>query len=173
MVSNIVIIGLNRIVSKQVAEILSEQLQMHYLDTIELFEFDNIPRTFSQILEMNGERYFRKKEKSLNKYVASFENTVIHVESGSVLKKKNIENLKENCVVVYLHYPVSKIKQHLKKQEYKSIELKRFFCINEKRIKRRIELLKQRTNIVINANGKSVLRLASDILRAFEGYFHK
>lgn len=173
MISNIVILGINRNVSKQVAEILSEQLQMHYLDTIELFEFDNIPRTFADILAQKGERYFRKKEKGLNNYVAGFDNTVIHAESGSVIKKKTIDELKTNCIIVYLHFPLSNVRNYLKNQKYKTPELKRFFCINEKRLKRRIDLLKQRCNIKINAQGKSPLRLTSEILRSFEEYFKK
>ena len=64
MISNIVVLGMNRGITRQVAEMLSEQLQMHFVDTLELFEFDNIPRSLSDILKEQGEAYFRKKEKS-------------------------------------------------------------------------------------------------------------
>ena len=93
MVSNIAIIGLNRKMSRKVSELLSEELQMHFLDTIELFEFDNIPRTLSDIIRENGLRYFREKEKSLTGYASGFENTVIHAESGCVNCLKNIKKL--------------------------------------------------------------------------------
>ena len=113
MISNIVVLGINRDMSRPVAEMLSEQLEMHFLDTIELFEFDNIPRTFSEILKLHGERYFREKEKSLTGYVSSFDNTIIHAESGSVIKSKNIKKFKEHCLIIYIHYPASIIKKIL------------------------------------------------------------
>ena len=59
MVNNIMILGINRKVSRQVSEMLAEQLQMHFLDIIELFEFDNIPRSLSDVLGLKGERYYR------------------------------------------------------------------------------------------------------------------
>ena len=157
MISNIVILGLNRDVSKQVSQMLAEQLQMHFVDTIELFEFDNIPRTLSDILREQGEAYFRKKEKSLNGYVGEFENTVIHAESGTVLSLKKIKELKKNCLVIYIHYSATNIKKVLNNKQYESKELKKFFNISQKRIERRVELLKARSDIMINATGLSTL----------------
>lgn len=173
MISNIVILGLNRVATRQVSEMLSEQLQMHIVDTLELFEFDNIPRTLSDILREQGEVYFRKKEKGLNAYVSEFNNTVIHAESGSVLNSKNIKTFKENCLVIYVHYSTSKIQANLKSQNYKTKELKKFFNISLKRIQRRIDLLKKNADITINAAGKSTLKITSDILRAIDDYFLK
>ena len=171
MVSNIVILGVNRSHSRQVAEMLSERLQMYFVDTIDLFEFDNIPRSFSIILKEQGERYFREKEKSLNKYVSGFENTVIHAESGSVLKSKNIQAFKKKCLVIYLHSPLMVVKKGLEKKAYESTELKRFFNISQSRLKRRIELLKKAADIVVPSAGKSPLRVTSEVLRAIDKYY--
>ena len=173
MVSNIVVLSLNRQVSKLVAEMLSEQLEMHMVDTIDLFEFDNIPRSFSDVLALNGERYFREKEKGQCKYVSGFENTIIHAESGIVLKSENIKTFKKNCLAIYLHYPLSAIKAILKKQTYETKELKKFFNINESRILRRIELLRKSSNIIVSGTGKSALRLTSEALRAIDKYYFK
>jgi shikimate kinase len=173
MVSNIVILSLNRQVSRQVAEMLSEQLEMHMVDTIDLFEFDNIPRSLSDVLALNGERYFREKEKGQCKYVSEFRNTVIHAESGAVLKNDNIKTFKKNCLVVYLHYSLSNMKNVLKNKSYKTKELKKFFGISEKRIQRRIELLKKNSDIIVAGTGKSALKLTSETLRAINNHYFK
>lgn len=171
MISNIVVLGINRGATRQVAEMLSEQLQMHFVDTLELFEFDNIPRSLSDILREQGEAYFRKKEKSLNGYVSEFENTVIHAESGSVLNSKKIKEFKKNCLIVYIHYSASKVQKLLKSSEYKTKELKKFFNISLERINRRVELLKKHADISINGNGKSAFKITAETLRAIDDYF--
>lgn len=173
MVSNIVVLGINRDMTRQVAEILSEQLEMHFLDTIELFEFDNIPRSFSDILKTQGERYFREKEKSLTGYVSSFDNTVIHAESGSVIKSKNIKKFKEHCLIIYIHYPASMIKKILGEKKYDTVELKKFFNISIDRVQRRIGLLKKQSDIVVTGSGKSSLKITSEILRSIDNYYLK
>lgn len=173
MINNIVIVGINRKVSRQVGEILTEQLGMHLLDTIELFEFDNIPRTFEDILKEQGVSYYRKKEQGIIGYASEFENTVIHIESGAVNKKANLHRLKEFALVVYLHIPAGKIKDYLNNQEYVSKELKKFFNISLDSVSARIEKLKKQCNIKINAYGKSPLRLSSEIIRAMNEYFNK
>ena len=173
MVNNIMILGINRKVSRQVSEMLAEQLQMHFLDIIELFEFDNIPRSLSDVLGLKGERYYREKEVGLNKYVSSFENTVIHGESGAVLKSKNIKNVKNNCLVVYIHFPAAQVKKFLSVQDYKTKQLKKFFNVSLDRIKRRVELLKKNADISITGTGKSSFKITSEILRAMDSYFLK
>ena len=171
MVSNIVIVSLNREISRQVGEILAEELEMHFLDTIELFEFDNIPRSLSDILKENGEKYFREKEKSLTGYASGFENTVINIESGCCLVAKNIKKLKENCLVIYLHFPPNTIKKYLDKKNYETEELKKFYNITLKKIERRAEILSDKADIRISASNKSFLKLSSEVLRAINAYY--
>ena len=57
MVQNIAIVGLNRSQAYEVGKLLAEELDMHFFDCLELFEFDNIPRTFPMMLEEFGEKY--------------------------------------------------------------------------------------------------------------------
>ena len=63
MIQNIAIIGLNRDVSYEVAKQLATELDMFFFDALELFEFDNMPKTFSSLLSDFGEKYYRRKEK--------------------------------------------------------------------------------------------------------------
>ncbi|MBQ9790135.1 MAG: hypothetical protein IJW24_00885 [Clostridia bacterium] len=173
MVSNIVIVGINRKMSRSVAEMVAEQLGMHFLDTIELFEFDNIPRNLSTILKEQGEAYFRKKEKSLSGYVGEFENTVIHAESGSVLEESNVEKLKQNAVVVYLHAPISKTKAEIHSADYQDGHLKKFFDVSLEKVRNRANLWKIKADIVVETKSGSALKVSADAIRAIEAYFIK
>ena len=173
MVSNIVIVGINRVQSRQVAEIIAEQLGMHFLDTIELFEFDNIPRNLTDILREQGEAYFRKKEKSLSGYASEFENTVIHVESGCILEGVNIKKLKQNAVIVYLSSASSRLKNELANAEYENELLKKFYNISLTKINQRVNLWKENANIVVKTGKVSALKVAADVIRAIESYYLK
>jgi len=173
MISNIVIVGIDRRLSRQVAEIISEQLGMHFVDTIELFEFDHIPRSLADILESQGEGYFRKKEKGLSGYVSEFENTVIHAESGCVNENDNIETLKQNAVVVYIKKYATSTKRILGEISYENSYLKRFFNISLEKIKARQNLWIESANIVVDAKNYSALKVSADSIRAIENYFLK
>ena len=173
MITNIVIASIDRKESREVAEIVAEQLGMHVLDTIELFEFDNIPRSLGQILEEQGEQYFRKKEKSLSGYVSEFENTVISVESGCVLEPTNIEKLKTSAIIVYLNKSQKAIKEILKTQNYANKYLAKFYNISLDKIRNRVNLWKNSSDIVINTNNKSSLKVGAEVIRAMEEYFLK
>ena len=100
MVENIAIIGIDRQQAYETAKLLASELEMHFLDTIELFEFDNVPRTLSDMIKEYGLRYFRKKEKGTLKYASEFNQTVINCESGMAMKKKNFESLRQNCLSI-------------------------------------------------------------------------
>ncbi len=173
MITNIVIASIDRKASREVSEIVAEQLGMHVLDTIELFEFDNIPRSLGQILEEQGEKYFRKKEKSLSGYVSEFENTVISVDSGCVLEPDNIEKLKTSAIIVYLGKPQQALKSALKNENYANKYLKKFYDISLEKIKNRVNLWKSCSDIVINTNNKSSLKVGAEVIRSIEEYFLK
>lgn len=171
MVQNIAIVGLNRKQSYEIAKLLAEELDMHFFDCLELFEFDNIPRSFPTMLKAYGEKYYRKKEKGMLKYVAGFCETVIHLESGMAELKTNIKAVKENCLLIYLHVPASKVKCKLDREKYDTKEEKKFFNIPPARIDERIENLKKGADIVILASSGSALKLTSEILRQIKAYY--
>ena len=171
MVENIAIIGLNRDQSYEVAKLLASELDMHFLDTIELFEFDNIPRTLSDMIREYGLLYFRKKEKGTLKYASEFSQTIIHCESGMAMRKVNFESLKKNCLVIYLHNSPSVVERKLKAKKFETLEQARIFKISAEQIKNRIANLKKYSDIIVDAKGKSDLKLSSEILRKIKDFY--
>lgn len=172
MVQNIAIVGLNRSQAYEVGKLLAEELDMHFFDCLELFEFDNIPRTFPMMLEEFGEKYYREKEKGMLKYASGFNECIINLECGFADNKSNFGTIKENCLLVYLHIPASKIKKKIEKTKYNTEQEKKFFDVSIETVNARIKALKEGADILVTAQNGSVLKLCSDILRGIKAYYN-
>ena len=172
MVQNIAIVGLNRSQAYEVGKLLAEELDMHFFDCLELFEFDNIPRTFSEMLEGFGEKYYRKKEKGMVKYASGFNECVINFEGGIAENASNFDTIKDNCLLIYLHQSASYVKKKLDKVKYKSKHEEKFYNISIERISERIKELKAKADIVVPAMQGSPLKITSEILRKIKAYYN-
>ena len=172
MVQNIAIVGLNRSQAYEVGKLLAEELDMHFFDCLELFEFDNIPRTFPMMLEEFGEKYYRQKEKGMLKYAAGFNECIINLECGVAESKSKLETVKSNCLLIYLHAPASKIKKKIEKVKYATKYEKKFFDVSLEKVNARIKALKEEADIVVPAIQGSALKLCSEILRKIKAYYN-
>lgn len=173
MVQNIAIVGLNRSQAYETAKLLAEELDMHFFDSLELFEFDNIPRTFQVMLEEYGERYYRKKEKGIIGYSGEFTECVLNFEGGVAELKTNLKEIKKNSLLIYIDVKAETIKNKLEKIKYNSTAEKKFYNIPLSKINKRIDNLKSLADITINANSGSQLKIVSNILRAIKKYYTK
>lgn len=171
MVNNIAVVGLERDRAYEVTKVLSTMLDMHFFDCIELFEFDNIPRSFATMLCEYGEKYYRQTEKGMLKYAAGFEETIINLESGMAMTKENFKTIKKNCLLIYLHIPAATVKKRISKKKYLSKEEKKFFDIPIEKVHKRIEALKENADIQVKAASGSALKIASETLRQIKEYY--
>ena len=170
MVENISILCPDREYAKQVAAVLAERLDMQWLDVFDMIMFDNNPRTFSEILSLRGQDGYRRHELSCLKYAATFKNTIIVCEIGCVEVPVNLETLRENTFILYLHIPARKIGEKLENTQFASPEEKAFFVKDKKVLDLRIALSKQNSNIVINCSQKTPIVAASHIVRQLKQY---
>ena len=76
MKQNLLVTSYDYDLSKRLAEKLSDAFSMRVLDAIGLFEFDHIPRSFKEMLELNGYDYVMKKLRSILKMELDFDDTV-------------------------------------------------------------------------------------------------
>jgi len=173
MVQNIAIVGLNRSQAYETAKLLAEELDMHFFDALELFEFDNIPRTFQVLLEEYGEKYYRKKEKGIIGYSSEFSECVLNFEGGVAELKTNIKEIKKNSLLIYLDVNKESLKKTLDNIKYNSLEEKKFYNISLSKIQKRIDNLQACADIVVDANIGSQLKIVSKILRAIKEYYTK
>ena len=164
MVQNIAITSFDREFAKKVGKELSSLLDMFYIDTIELYEFDHIPHTMTDMLKAQGISEFRDKECGTIGYVTDFANTVITFESGAVKRKKNIKRIKERCEFIYLHKDLDDVKNILENIKYPSAIVKKFFNIPVKSIEVRDKILNTNADFTIDIDKKSPGMVAKDII---------
>ena len=164
MTSNIAITGFNRELLKKVGKTLADMLEMFYVDTIELYEFDHLPHTMTDMLKAQGVREFRDKEIGTIGYVTDFSNAVITFESGAVKRKKNIERIKKTSELVYLYQDLVDVKSSLAKVKYPSYEIKKFFNVSEKTLAARSEILIKNADVIVDIDKKTPTMIANEIL---------
>jgi len=173
VVQNIAIVGLNRDKAYEVAKMLATELDMFFFDALELFEFDNMPRTFSVMLKEFGEEYYRRKEKGIIGYASDFSNCVINLESGFCEKSENFDVIKSNCLVVYLAEASNTVKEELDKLSFETEDENKFFKVSEETLKQRAMSLETNADIIVNASEGSSLKVVSEIIRMIKNYYQK
>ena len=108
MVSNIVLTGMPGSGKSTVGRILAEKLGLEFVDTDEIFESQSgqDPGSF---IRQNGESDFRLLEKKAVLEAASKGGRVIATGGGVVLDPENIDNLRLNGTIVYIHRDLSQL----------------------------------------------------------------
>ena len=76
MKQNLLILSYDYTLSKRLSAKFADNFSMRVFDQRELFEFDHLPRSFSEVLLERGREYVFKKFKSIIKMEFDFENTV-------------------------------------------------------------------------------------------------
>ena len=76
MKQNLLVTSYDYDLSKRLAEKLADAFSMRVLDAIGLFEFDHIPRSFQEMLDLNGKDYVMKELRSILNMELDFDDTV-------------------------------------------------------------------------------------------------
>lgn len=98
---NIVLIGMPASGKSSVGKILSEKLNMPFIDTDSLIEKQQ-GCTISQIFEKHGEAVFRSIESDVIKQVSVRQGCIIATGGGAILRQENVMALKQNGVLYFL-----------------------------------------------------------------------
>ncbi|WHH59652.1 shikimate kinase [Petroclostridium sp. X23] len=102
MNKNIVLTGFMGSGKTTVGKIAAEKLNMIFIDVDAYIENEQ-QKKISDIFEQFGEEYFRNLETDMVKKVALEQNAVIATGGGVVLRKENLDYLRQNGVIVYLY----------------------------------------------------------------------
>ena len=98
---NIVLFGFMASGKSTIAKILSEKLNMEFIEMDDLIEQET-GITISTIFREKGEKYFRTMEREVVKGLASRDNIIISTGGGVVLNKDNLGDFKKNGVTISL-----------------------------------------------------------------------
>ena len=103
---NIVLVGMPGSGKTTVGKILAEKLGMTFCDSdSEIVSREQ--REITEIFASDGEAYFRDMESSVIKEISARQNLVIATGGGAVLRRENIEMLRENGKIYFLDRPLA------------------------------------------------------------------
>lgn len=103
MKSNIVLVGLDYIFVKKMADNLSASLDMFYLDIEDLirYNFKDEDDTISKV----GYEYYSKQIKKLVCSASTYENTIINCPYDLLLNNEIWQKLKQSATIVFVDIP--------------------------------------------------------------------
>lgn len=104
---NIVLVGMPGSGKTTIGKALAEKLGKTFVDTDEMIVNDY--GVISDIFAAKGEAYFRDLETQKVKECAKGNSQIIATGGGAVLRKENIDALKQNGIVFFLDRPLSDI----------------------------------------------------------------
>ena len=168
---NIVLVGMDPDYTQKIAVLLADQFEMYYMDSMELYRFDISPYTLSYVLKKFGLEYFREKQRDTMKYVASFSNTVITVESGALLYQENLDILTKDAIIIYIKIDENKLFKKLQSRDYRSKEEFIFYCLNKRELITRDEVLSNICEVKVDASEYNEQKCLLDITNAIQKFY--
>ena len=159
--------------SKQVAKDLAGVFSMLFFDQMDLFSFDNIPYSFAEIYQMNGEEYVKEKLKNVVKMELEFDNAVFVCDLSFV----------DNCLDLFYKIKLynfvillkkdSKIEaDELKRKRYGSQEESLFFCVSENVLKKReMAVSSDIADVVVDIDGLDQKQIIEQIASQIQEYY--
>lgn len=167
---NIILMGLDYFYTLEVGKLLSDQLEMYFLDSQGLYEFDIKPKTIDDIVSEFGMDYYRKAQSGTVKYICSFNSSILAIESGVVLNQGNMEKLDKYGLIVYIRQSKELLQSLYAKTNEMSDIKKQIYHLSETDIYTRDEKLKIASEIIVEDNGEP-LRCVSEILKGIKQFY--
>jgi shikimate kinase len=118
--ANIVLTGFMGAGKSAVGRKLEELTGMEMVDTDDMIE-QSAGMAISEIFEKFGEPHFRKLEKKAVKEASELKNHIIVTGGGVVLKEENINNLRKNGKIIYLHAPAEVLYERIKDETHRPL----------------------------------------------------
>ena len=173
MKQNLLVVCYDYDISRQVAKDLAEVFSMRFFDQLDLFAFDNIPYTFSEVYSMNGEEYVKKKLKTVVISEIEFDNTTFSCDMSfadncfEMFYKIKLANF-----VIFLHKTPQVEAEELKKKRYSSKEESKFFCMDENLLKKReLSISSHLADATINIEGLQNEEIINKIVDKIKEYY--
>ena len=104
---NIVLIGMPGSGKSTIGKALSEKTGKTFIDTDDMIVSEY--GVISDIFKEKGEEYFRDIETQKVKQAAKMNGMIIATGGGAVLKKENVDALRQNGIIVFLNRPIEDI----------------------------------------------------------------
>ena len=156
---NIILVGMPSSGKTSVGKVISNLIDKQFVDTddeIVKREGIDIPTIF----ETKGEDYFRDLEAKIVEDVSKLNNLVIATGGGAILRKSNVDALKQNGKIYFIDRSLEKLLPTEDRPLAKDREA------IEKRYNERYEVYKESADVIVNGDG-TVDSVAKEIYKDF------
>ena len=104
MKTNIALICLLPNYSRNVSKLLSDKLDMFYVNVEEMVEFElgDLEHIIKILGDRDGRKFIRDEETKIIKNISNFENTIISINALTMFSNRNFEKLSKTSYIVYL-----------------------------------------------------------------------
>lgn len=113
---NIVLIGMRGTGKTTVGKLLADQLGYRFVDTDEMI-MARSGKSIDEIVTREGWERFRERETEAVAEVAGRDMHVIACGGGVVVRDENIQALRQNGIIVWLHAPVGVLAERIRRDE--------------------------------------------------------
>ncbi len=167
--SNITVISLLKKPKEEFAKVLADKLEMCYVDTDDLMDFENI--SMKEILDTLGPKYYNKIEAKTIETVATYENSVITTGTGSIFATNNLDIVKKHSLVLYLqiNFKVYKKYKNVDATEINKAKL----IMDEMVFAERDKLYCSSADIVVDASSLKTKKVLKKAIKAIKKYYAK
>lgn len=173
MKQNIMIVSFDYSLSKAIATKIADSFSVRFLDQRELFEFDHIPRTFSEVYKDSGEAYVKKKFRSLVKMETEFDSVVF---AADMCLADNCDDLfykiKLSNFVILLKKDEVQEERELSEKKFATAEERKFYIVDKETLLNRKRIIRENcADIEIDITGLSDESIVSEIEKGIKHYF--
>lgn len=161
---NIILIGPMGAGKTTIGKQLAKQLNMEFIDSDREIE-KHTGASINLIFEIEGEAGFRERETRMLKQLSERDNVVLATGGGAILAEENRKLLRRNGTVVYLHTSVDTQLQRTRNNRNRPL-------LNtddrrgrlEELMKVREPIYRREADLIINADRRSAVRVAKEII---------
>lgn len=103
MRKNILVVCYNYALSRRIASVIAERLDMRSFDMYEMFKFNNVPNTLEDVLSINGKDFVDKKMRGVLKTELDFLGVVFVADMKVLVENQDLFfQIKESNIVLQL-----------------------------------------------------------------------
>lgn len=165
---NIMLIGFMATGKSAVARGICREYQMELVEMDEEIEKKE-GRKISDIFEEDGEAYFRELETAFLRGINEKENQVVSCGGGVVLRRENVELMKQNGAVVLLKASPETILERVKRNHNRPLlEGNKNIAFIKKMMDERKDKYLEAADIIIATDGKGVKAICREIMSKVE-----
>lgn len=163
--SNLCVIGLAKMFTDDICKQLSVRMDMFYANIQQILEYELIDAL--KVESICGKEYLLKEEISIIKRICGYENTLINIEFANLNNETTLQNVKNNCLVVYLKLP----QERYAKEQSKEVQSFSIAQLNMDLFDERDTICSNLSDVIIDCKDNSVDVIIEDLIEQIIWYY--